>query len=356
MDSNSAVALLAKAKRTSPALLRGWFIRRAKIGAARAGLAVNRLDEESRRYVRLTHNDAVPLPPGCEQHLRQDNPRLAELEERYAALDIPAAAHTQWRPSFLRKNLSLAWFRGDNAYVWQFRQLGRAARLRMYLAMLDVQGRDGLGLFDTLTEDGLFGAWTFEFGDRPAVSRDLLDSINEINYLDDRIGLSTLDGLRVLDIGAGYGRLAHRMTLGLKNLAAYDCIDGVATSTFLCEYYTRFRELADTVRVVPLDEHRTLRDGYDLAVNIHSFSECSLAAIRWWLDRVAEREIPWLLIVPNTPDELRSTEIDGSMQPFRQDVLERGYELVDSSPVHQSNELRPLIDLHDRFYLFKRTA
>jgi hypothetical protein len=167
-------------------------------------------------------------------------------------------------------------------------------------------------------------------------------------------GLATKEGLRVLDIGAGYGRLAHRMSTALPNLATYDCIDGVATSTFLCDYYREFRDMPDSVRVVRLDEHHQLADSYDVAVNIHSFSECSLEAITWWLDRIAERDIEWLLIVPNTPDELRSTELDGSMKPFRQDVLDRGYELVDSRSTHQSDELRELIDMHDAFYLFRK--
>ena len=347
---------MAKAKRANPELVRGWLRRKAKSGAARAGFMVSRLDEEGRKYVAVTHNDAVPLPPGAEAELTADNPRLIELQTAYDGLDVAAAVHTQWRRSFLNKNLSMAWFRGDNAYVWQFRQLGKAARLRMYLAMLDVAERDKLGLFDKVNEDGRFGCWTFEFGDKPSISRDLLDSINEINYLDEQMGLASIKGLRVLDIGAGYGRLAHRMSTALPNLEAYDCIDGVATSTFLCEYYTRYREAPNSVRVVPLTQHESLGESYDVCVNVHSFSECSLEAIRWWLDRIAERKIDWLLIVPNTPDELRSTELDGSMLPFRQDVLARGYELVDDRPIHQSDELRELIDLHDRFYLFRRTA
>jgi hypothetical protein len=350
-------SLLARAKRANPRSMSSAVTRRARMRLARAGIVVSRLDEDMRRAVNLTHNDAVPLPAGAEEFLRADNPQLAELQAAYDALDIPAAAHTQWDTGWLGKNLSMAWFRGDNAYVWQFRQLGQAATIRMYLAMLDVAGRDDLGLFEKLREDGLFGAWTFKFGERPEVSRDLLDSINEINYLDDRMGLSKIENLRVLDIGAGYGRLAHRMSTALPNLAAYDCIDAVATSTFLCEYYRDYRQMPDSVRVVRLDEHQKLADSYDVAVNIHSFSEASHEAIRWWLDRIAERDIPWLLIVPNTPDELRSTELDGSMEPFRQDVLDRGYELVDSRPIHDNDELLPLIDLHDRFYLFrKKTA
>lgn len=352
----SSSAFVAKAKRARPELVRGWLERRVKMGAARAGFMISRIDEDSRRYVQVTHNDEVALPAGAEETLRSDNPALAELERAYETLDVPATAHTQWQSGFLKRNLSLAWFRGDNAYVWQFRQLRTAANARMYLQLLDAESRDRLGLLKHLKEDGLFGAWTFTFGQRNPVSRDLLDSVNEINYLDDQMGLSTIDGLRVLDIGAGYGRLAHRMSEGLPNLAAYDCTDGVATSTFLCDYYLRFREVPDSVRVVRLDNYADLGERYDLCVNIHSFAECSIDAIQWWLDRIAERDIEWLLIVPNTPDALLSTEIGGDRVDFMPHVQKAGYELVDSRWTFQSDELRELIDVYDKFYLFRRTG
>jgi hypothetical protein len=251
---------LARIRRADPTRLRSWARQQVKGVAARSGYLVTRLDEEARRYVRVSHNDAVELPAGAEQALRQDNPKLLELQAAYDALDIPATAHTQWRRSFLRRNLSLAWFRGDNAYVWQFRQLGSSAGARMYLSLLDVESRDRLGLLGRLEEDGLFGAWTFSYGTRPPVSRDLLDSVNEINYLDTQMGLASIENLRVLDIGAGYGRLAHRMSTALPNLAAYDCIDGVATSTFLCDYYLGYRKVPESVRVVRLDQWQTLAE------------------------------------------------------------------------------------------------
>ena len=346
---------IAKLKRANPSLVASWAKRQAKSVAARGGYLVTKMDDEARRYARVSHNDEVPLPAGAEQTLRLDNPRLVELQAAYDNLDVAATAHTQWRQSFLKRNLSLAWFRGDNAYVWQFRQLRNAAEARMYLTLLDVESRDRLGLLKRLEEDGTFGAWTFTYGNRPPVSRDLLDSVNEISYLDAQMGLSSIEGLRVLDIGAGYGRMAHRVSAGLPNLARYDCIDGVATSTFLCDYYLGFREVPDFVRAVPLTEHETLADEYDIAVNIHSFSECSMEAIGWWLDRIAERNIEWLYIVPNTPHQLLSTELDGTMQDFSHLVKAAGYEQVDERPVYENDELRSLIDLHDTHFLFRRT-
>jgi hypothetical protein len=342
--------------RANPAAVKAWAKRQLQTRLARRGYLVSRLDEESVRYLEPSYNGDVALPAGAEETLQADNPRLIELRKAYDALTWPSAAPTQWNDAFLKKNLSMAWFRGDNAYVWQLRLMRGSADATTYLSLLDVQSRDKLDLLNTLDEDGLFGAWTFNFGDRPAVSRDLLDSVNEINYLDDQIGLSSMAAPTVLDIGAGYGRLAHRMSAALPNLARYDCTDGVAVSTFLCEYYLSYRKVPDTVRVVPLPEVETLADTYTLAVNVHSFSECSLEAIRWWMQRIGERDIEWLLIVPNTQDALLSTESDGSRLDFRPEVEGAGYELADHRAVFQTDELRELITIDDEFYLFKRSS
>lgn len=343
----------ARLKRANIGRVKTRINKGVKKAAARSGYLITKLDEEGKRYISVSHNDEVPLPAGAEQILTPSNPELIALEDAYATFDSPASAHTQWRASFLKKNLSIAWFRGDNAYVWQLRRLGTSARAKMYLSLLDVESRDHLRLLDTVFDDGLFGAWTFKFQNRRPVSRDVLDSVNEINYLDRRMGLSEIEDLRVLDIGAGYGRLAHRASESLPNLGQYDCIDGVAVSTFLCDYYTTFRGLGK-VRAIPLIDHESLLDSYDLCVNIHSWAECSLEAIRWWLDRVAERQITWLLIVPNSPTELLSTELDGSQKPFIDDVINRGYELVDDRCMVENDEIRELIDIHGRFYLFRR--
>jgi hypothetical protein len=343
-------------RRANPALVKSWAKRQVQTRLARRGYLVSRLDEESVRYLEPSYNGDVALPAGAEETLKPDNARLTELRKAYDALTWPAAAPTQWNDAFLKKNLSMAWFRGDNAYVWQLRLLRGSADATTYLSLLDVESRDKLDLLNTLEEDGLFGAWTFNFGDRPAVSRDLLDSVNEINYLDDQIGLSSMKAPTILDIGAGYGRLAHRMSAALPNLARYDCTDGVAVSTFLCEYYLSFRKVPDSVRVVPLPDADTLEDAYTLAVNVHSFSECSLEAIQWWMDRISERDIEWLLIVPNTKDLLLSTELDGSRRDFRPVVEAAGYQVADHRPVYQTGELRELITIDDEFYLFRRSS
>lgn len=351
--SSSANEFVARVKRANPSLVAGAVKRRVQSGLARRGYLVSRIDDEGRKYFEVSHEGDVPLPAGAEEYLRADNPRLTELREAYDALTYPSAVPSQWSDAFLKKNLSLAWFRGDNAYVWQLRLFTGGAKTRNYLAMLDIESRDKLGLFGKLKEDGLFGAFTFKFGDR-TVSRDLLDSINEINYLDEHIGLSSMAAPTVLDIGAGYGRLAWRMDEALPNLGAYDCTDGVPISTFLCEYHLGFRKASEKVRVVPLSEIDTLRDSYTVAVNVHSFSEQTHASIKWWLDEIAKRDITWLMIVPNTPGELLSTEVGGAREDFMPDVLAAGYELADHRTVYGNDDMREMIDLHDEFFLFKK--
>ena len=60
------------------------------------------------------------------------------------------------------------------------------------------------------------------------------------------------------------------------------CVDAVAISTFICEYYLGFRGADDRASVVPLDELDSLLalQPIDLAVNIHSFSECPITVNR----------------------------------------------------------------------------
>lgn len=323
---------------------------------ARRGLRIKRLDAQSTRYLLSSYDASQPLPEGAEAALAGAPPQLVALRRAYAQLNIPATQHSQWSEAQLSENLALPWFRGDNVYVWQFRQMRSEVRIKQYLALLDIAARDQLGLLSKLGEDGLFGCWTFQYQNYPAISRDLLDSVNEINFLQEHTGLQQRQNLRVLDIGAGYGRLAHRMCTALGNIERYDCIDAIPESTFLCDFYLKFRGVDERARAVPLHQIDQLQERYDLAVNIHSFSECRRDAIRWWLQEVAKREIPWLLIVPNDPETFLSTESDGSKQDFFPDVEAAGYELKVKRPTYVDDNLRELIGVRDHFFLFQRRS
>jgi SAM-dependent methyltransferase len=154
---------------------------------------------------------------------------------------------------------------------------------------------------EAIDEDGLFGVHTIEIDGR-LVSRDLLDSVREVDFIRRHVNLDDPD-TTILDIGAGYGRLAYRLKQAAADKARVFVTDAFAPSTFISEYYLRFRKV--DVPVIPLTEIDLFldRQPISLAVNIHSFSECRLEAIVWWLSRLAKTRVKYLLVIPNARDE-----------------------------------------------------
>jgi hypothetical protein len=275
----------------------------------------------------LSPLDNAVLPAGAADYLRPDNPRLLELHERYKTFDARVTTPIVWTNDHVRPEDILT-FRADNAYVWQRR--GPNMNETAYaLTEFYVRSIDALGLLDKLTEDELFGVLTFDFDDK-IVSRDLLDSILEMYFLERHLGLFSREAFNVLDIGAGYGRLAHRMTTAIPGLNAYLCTDGIAVSSFICEYYLSFRGLSGKAEAIPLDEVERAVEAKpaDLAINIHSFSECSLAAIEWWLALLERRGVRYLMVVPHTDRELMSYD----RKDFGAVIENHGYRLVAKDP------------------------
>lgn len=306
-------------------------------------------------YLHRTHDDNHPLPGGAEDYLQPDHPRLSDLRARYAALDWPVVVHSRWGESVTREWLDLRWFRGDYAYVWHYRESRRVSELKYLLWLDHVAGRDERDLLNRLDEDGAFGCWTHRFPERPVVSRDLLDAVSELGFLDRHVDLLTRPGIRVLDIGAGYGRLAHRAAVGAPALGRWACTDAVPESTFLCEYYTGFRGVRPPVDVVPLDEVPELEPhSFDLAVNVHSWSECTRSAISWWVDHLARLAVPQLFVVPNEPEGFASTEVDGGSLDYLPVLQNAGYTLVAEEKVITDPAVRTLLAVEDRYCLFER--
>jgi hypothetical protein len=121
-----------------------------------------------------------PLPADAEEVLRPDHPLLAEYERRYEG------------------------HRANSGYVWQ--QWDAADPFRYGLTTYYTRLHDRLGLFEKLDEDGLFGAETYDV-DGIRVSRDVLDSINELTFLDDELGISQLPSASPPARGDGAGAL-----------------------------------------------------------------------------------------------------------------------------------------------------
>ncbi len=287
-----------------------------------------------------------PTPYGSVVAPSENDPQLADLRRRYAG---HAATSHSARPPGRRMDR----FRDDDAYLRQSRD---ATPVQYLLSAYYVRGNDALGLLDRLAEDAAFGAPTVQHEGR-TISRDLLESVLEINFLEEAMGLSRLPELSVLDIGAGYGRLGHRMAESVPNLERYICTDAVPESTFLSGFYARHRGVDGQVKVAALDEIEALlaRTRVDIALNIHSFSECSLSSIEYWLDLVARAKVPWLFIVADTGDQLVSCERDKSRRDFRSLIEARGYELSVKRPkYHRSPELQQFGLFPSTYFLFLR--
>jgi hypothetical protein len=160
----------------------------------------------------------------------------------------------------------------------------------------------------------------------------------------------------VLDIGAGYGRLAHRMSEAVPALADYCCVDAVPESTFVSDYYLSHRGVAPPARVVALDEVESalVPGSFDLAVNIHSWPECTYAAIAWWVKQLERLDVPRIFLVPNEPTELLSLELDGSRRDFLPLLEAAGYRVKKSEPMIDDPAVRDLLQLDDHFFLLER--
>ncbi len=303
------------------------------------------------------------VPADARDYLCPENPRLQDLIRRYRDLDHPVLRHSVWTDDYVGRQVDLQLFRGDLAYVYQFLDLN--IEVNYFVTFQYLNALDELRIFDRIAEDSLFGANTLSIGGT-IVSRDLLDSINEIYFLERALGLSSRTNFNVLDIGAGYGRFAHRLTKGLPDFGHVFCVDAVAISTFICEYYLGFRGADDRASVVPLDELDALLalQPIDLAVNIHSFSECQIASIAAWLDIVTAHDVRYLFIVPNGPgtkgSRLLSTEgraADGSEsepRDFFPLIADRGYELLIEEPKYREELVQQYGVSPTRYYLFER--
>lgn len=331
----------------------------------RRGYHLYRLTDNDREALeRLERRDSEETPKSVFGPRLQ---RLHELRRRYADVRLPVATHSMWAShGGSSSHIEIGWtsieltrFRGSSAYVWDYGTLSTEInKLKYFLFVQSVRQQDHLHLLDKLTEDGAFGCSTFTYEGVGQVSRDLLDSVIEINFLDRNLGIMQRDDLRVLDIGAGYGRLAHRLLETHPGIASYTCVDAVPESTFLCEFYLEHRGLDQRADVVPLDRldtHLQPGCGYNLALNIHSFSECTYEAIEWWLRRIQHLGVRHLLIVPNEQTRFLSLERDGGRLDYEPLLGELGYGLVAREPMFDDSQVRELIGVHDHMFLFERS-
>lgn len=288
-------------------------------------------------------------------YLTEHRGRLSELQRRYAAFDHPLGSRSAtWDDRNLDRQLQLDSFRAHGLILARRVELLELARLRFALYGRYAQQIDEFGFLARLDEDGHFGAWAFEVAGVGMVSRDLLDSVAELTFLAHHLDI-TRGEVRILDIGAGYGRLAHRAALALPKLVDYACVDAVAESTFLCEFYTSFRDVSPPVRVIELpDILEQPPASFDLAVNVHSFSECPLRSIEAWLAMLVQLEIEHFFLVPNGGTDFLSTEADGQRKDFAPLLARYGFKVVADAPAIRDVAVSTALGDRNHHFLFRR--
>ncbi|KAL1519130.1 hypothetical protein AB1Y20_003393 [Prymnesium parvum] len=198
-------------------------------------------------------------------------------------------------------------FRGESDLLWQQRCYDdeRQYHNALCAAYRLVAARDtSLFLQRMGPDDGLFGALCATTDEGLVISRDLLDSVNEMCFLEEQLQLSDWPaGTAVLDIGGGYGRWAHRASQALPHLRVLST-DGVAHSLACAEAYLRHRSVSSTqARVVPPDElEAALRESPPrLAIAIHSLPEMRPCDAERWLRLIHAHGTPFVFVVSNVP-------------------------------------------------------
>ena len=139
-----------------------------------------------------------------------------------------------------------------------------------------------------------------EFGarmvDTPAlgrVNRMWLEANIEIDFLRRHLPMELRD-TDVLEIGAGYGRLAVMLAPLVRTMA---CVDAIPISTKLCRYYChRFCPSVDVLNLDDFVANYTLMNPH-VVINIHSWNECSPAQVQNWIDVVVAMGTRFLFTV-----------------------------------------------------------
>jgi putative sugar O-methyltransferase len=166
-----------------------------------------------------------------------------------------------------------------------------------------------------------------EFGGRVVetelggVTRMWLDGNVEIDFL--RRNVPDLKYFRVLDIGAGYGRLAVMLAPFVQSIT---CVDPVPISEELCRDYTR--RFAPDVRVLSIGEFVESPPEFDLAINIHSWNECLLEQVENWIEALVELKVQYLFTVSHgDATAAYKAWFNGSLPSFRP-AIEKYYTLI----------------------------
>jgi len=262
------------------------------------------------------------------QELSLHDPVLINLYERYKT-NTPFVEITSPFWHEIPERLDLQTFRSHGGYLWT-----KESGFRYKVTAMHLSSFDRLKFLRLLGEDTAFGCQTFSFRGA-TISRDKLDSAMEIYYLMDVLGIRPFDQLKVLDIGAGYGRFAHRFASVFKKSHIY-CVDAIPISTYLCDFYLAYRNILNS-QTVPLDRLDSLKNlEFDFAISIHSFPEQTEKSIDFWLDLLDSLGITRLILVDHNGKWLTMEPPDNWRSCYFPLLTKHGWHLLDARPKYST--------------------
>jgi putative sugar O-methyltransferase len=170
--------------------------------------------------------------------------------------------------------------------------------------------------------------------DGELVCLDYLMAVYELEFI---TGGADLDGMAVVEIGAGYGRTCHAM-MSNHDIASYDIIDLESTLSLARAY---LRKVLDDERFARIGFH-SVNDvdalfearEFDLCINIDSFAEMPAETVLAYLELIAAR--CRYLYVNNPVGKYFDKSLDGHSQ---------GTEVV--AMALATGLLRDVVDIHD---------
>lgn len=169
-----------------------------------------------------------------------------------------------------------------------------------------------------------------------ALCTDYLLGVHELDFLAPHVAL---DGARVLEIGAGFGRTCHTL-LSNHDLASYHIVDLPSTLALSRAYLTEVLTPEQLARVsfVTIDEAPALfaTGRFDLAINIDSFAEMTPETVTSYLTAI-DGSCRWFYSA-NPVGKYSDRSLDGHSH---------GTELVDLAMATGPRPLHEVIDISD---------
>lgn len=119
------------------------------------------------------------------------------------------------------------------------------------------------------------------------ICMDYLQAVFELEFINKNF---QLDGTKVLEIGAGYGRTCHAI-MSNHDVIAYYIVDLLPCLTLSQKYLEQVLEkkVYSKIKFVPVEKFATLSDKHvGIGINIDSFAEMKAAVVKKYLKYIAD--------------------------------------------------------------------